>query len=603
MPRGRGTARVELQELVGDVLHGFLDRGLPPLPAQAAEPVERGERPFAGRGVLLDEVQALDRHEQLRVSRVAHVHHLARQPRVLHVRETGELSEPVVAMHDDVAHLQVAEVREECLRRGLPPRGLGARLAEEIHRREEENARRAEHETRARAAGDDAAGPRRERRDDVLGRSLVLDLVFGEQALHVLALALRRGGEQDREAVLPRARDLLRHVRQPVLERQDRLRSDRNRLARRHGRLERDLDAFLEIPGQPVRVSREARRIGHDASGLSGLPVVEVEDVRRAGELSCHRVQVVHGEDEAPRMVEDVGLVRRQKRQQLLEAVVPARERKVARHGRIVGRRAAVGENALRRLARRARVGRERHRRERHQRERARRPLRVRVERPDRGDGVQVELDAHGLREVRREDVEKTAAHGEIAGLGHEVGALVALVEERFGDARGRHLVARREGARALPEVVGRRQAPEEGARRDDEKIDRAFREARQGPELLAPHLQRRRDLLVRRQCGRRKERHALLAENARGVARKGGGVALVREHDEPSQAERRPHGLEEVGQEARGRPREGHASRRRPEHPRLDPPRQTLHRGRGGERLEQRIPPPRHAADYGRGG
>jgi hypothetical protein len=43
-------------------------------------------------------------------------------------------------MHDDIAHLQVAQVREECLRRGLPPRRLGARLAEEIRRREKENA-------------------------------------------------------------------------------------------------------------------------------------------------------------------------------------------------------------------------------------------------------------------------------------------------------------------------------------------------------------------------------------------------------------------------------------------------------------------------------
>ena len=215
-------------------------------------------------------------------------------------------------------------------------------------------------------------------------------------------------------------------------------------------------------------------------------------------------------------MVEDMGFVRRQKRQQLLEAVVAARERKVARHRRVVGRGAAVGEDSLRRLARRARVGRERHGRERHGRERARRPLRVGVERPDRGDGVQVELDAHGFREMRREDVEKTPADGEIAGLGHEIGALVALVEERLDDARGRHLVACRERQRALPEVIRRRQAPEKGSRRDDEEIHPAFREARQRPELLAPHFQRRRDLLVRRERGRREESHALLAENAR---------------------------------------------------------------------------------------
>ena len=188
------------------------------------------------------------------------------RPCVLDVRETRESSQPVVAMHDDVAHLQVAQVREERLRRGLPPRRLGARLAEEIHRREEEDARRTEEEARARAAREDAARPRRERRDHVFGLSLVLDLVLGEEPLHVLALALRRGGEHDGETVPPRAHDLLRHVRQPVLERQDRLRSDRDRLARRNGRLESDQSALFEIPGQSIRVSRETRRIGHDAS-------------------------------------------------------------------------------------------------------------------------------------------------------------------------------------------------------------------------------------------------------------------------------------------------------------------------------------------------
>src|ERR1019366_9087555 len=183
-----------------------------------------------------------------------------------------------------------------------------------------------------------------------------------------------------------------------------------------------------------------------------------------------------------------------------------------------------------------------------------------------------------------------------VSGSNDRIEARVALVEERLGDARGRPLVARRERARTLFEVIRRRQAPEQVSRRDDEKIHRAFREARQRPELLAPHFQRRRDLLVGRERGRRKKRHALLAENARGVARKRGGIAFVCEHDEPSQSERRADGLEEVGQKAGGRPRQRHTPRRRPEDPRLDPPGQTLHRGCGGERLKQRIPPPRHA-------
>ena len=145
----------------------------------------------------------------------------------------ANLPEAVVAVDDDVPDLQVAEVRQERLRRGLAARRRGARLAEEIRRREEQDARRPEEEARARPARDDAARAGRERRDGVLGLSVVLDLVFVEEALDVLALALRLGGEENGEAVLPRARDLLRDVREPVLEGQDRLGPDRDRVAAR----------------------------------------------------------------------------------------------------------------------------------------------------------------------------------------------------------------------------------------------------------------------------------------------------------------------------------------------------------------------------------
>ena len=98
-------------------------------------------------------------------------------------------------------------------------------------------------------------------------------------------------------------------------------------------------------------------------------------------------------------------------------------------------------------------------------------------------------------------------------------------------------------GGGLAPERRGRSTAP--SARR----VER--------PELLAPHLERRRDPLVRRERGRREERHALLAENARGVARRRrrrrARGRTRRAHLSPSG---RADGLEEVRQEAGGRPR-----------------------------------------------
>src|SRR5437867_3157242 len=60
---GHRLARgVELQELLCHVAHGLLDLRLRPLPRCAAEPIDGRPR---GAGVLLDQIEALDRDEQL----------------------------------------------------------------------------------------------------------------------------------------------------------------------------------------------------------------------------------------------------------------------------------------------------------------------------------------------------------------------------------------------------------------------------------------------------------------------------------------------------------------------------------------------------------
>ena len=71
-----GLARgVELEQLLGHVAHRLLDARLRLLPRRPAEAVERGTR---GAGVFLDEVEPLDRDEELVVAGVAELHELLR---------------------------------------------------------------------------------------------------------------------------------------------------------------------------------------------------------------------------------------------------------------------------------------------------------------------------------------------------------------------------------------------------------------------------------------------------------------------------------------------------------------------------------------------
>ena len=71
---GHGLARrVELQQLLGHVAHGLLDARLGFFPGRAAELVERRRR---AAGVLLDQIEPLERDEQLVLAGVAELHEL-----------------------------------------------------------------------------------------------------------------------------------------------------------------------------------------------------------------------------------------------------------------------------------------------------------------------------------------------------------------------------------------------------------------------------------------------------------------------------------------------------------------------------------------------
>ncbi len=116
--RSKGKARnglaggVQLQELFGHVAHGLLHPGLGFFPGRAAELVE-GRRRSAR--VLLNEIEPLQWNEQLVVAGVVELHELLHRL-AWHDRESLQSSEPadpVVHVHDQVADLQIPEIRQE----------------------------------------------------------------------------------------------------------------------------------------------------------------------------------------------------------------------------------------------------------------------------------------------------------------------------------------------------------------------------------------------------------------------------------------------------------------------------------------------------------
>ena len=101
---------VELQQLLGHVAHRLLDARLRLFPRRAAEPVERRA---GGAGELLDEVEPLDRDEELVLAGVAELHELLVVEADRDPFQADEQADAVVDVDDEVAGLQIAEVREE----------------------------------------------------------------------------------------------------------------------------------------------------------------------------------------------------------------------------------------------------------------------------------------------------------------------------------------------------------------------------------------------------------------------------------------------------------------------------------------------------------
>ena len=111
-PGHRLARGVELEQLLGHVAHGLLDLGLGLLPGRAAKPIERRLR---SAGVFLDQIEALDRHEQLRVAVIAELEELLDDVAAGDgdLLEADELADAVIDVDDQIVDLEIAQVGEE----------------------------------------------------------------------------------------------------------------------------------------------------------------------------------------------------------------------------------------------------------------------------------------------------------------------------------------------------------------------------------------------------------------------------------------------------------------------------------------------------------
>ena len=287
-----GLARgVELEQLLGHVAHRLLDARLRLLPGRAAELVERR---LGAAGVLLNEIEPLDRDEELVFAVVAKLHELLDVRTDFDPLQPDEHADAVIDMDDEVADLEVAEVRQERARRRAAPlvRGL-ALLFEDVRLGPDLEA----------ASGRRKPFVQMAVRDEDRRRPRVLgaidrhgeDFVLGEQFDRALGAAVRVGDEEDDLAALARAPDLGDPVADPAAEVLRRLRRDvlQARLVLDRQRLERDR-AFEPRRARPPR-DDERLRLRHLVA-LRDRFLVAGDDL--LGQLLAVRVHFVRLGDE-----------------------------------------------------------------------------------------------------------------------------------------------------------------------------------------------------------------------------------------------------------------------------------------------------------------
>ena len=188
----------------------FLTLRLGLLPGGAAEPIERRLR---AAGVLLDQVEPLDRDEQLVVAVVAELQELLHDVAAddADLLEADELADAVIDVDDEVADLEIAQVGEERRRQPSASGALGrarrsssktSRLGVDLQRRRRAAGSRA---TASPSATSTAPSRCVARRPTPGTRA---DVVVAQQFDGALGAAVRAGDEQDGVAALARLPDV-----------------------------------------------------------------------------------------------------------------------------------------------------------------------------------------------------------------------------------------------------------------------------------------------------------------------------------------------------------------------------------------------------------
>ena len=394
-PLGEAAAGVELEELVGHVAHGLAHRGLAAGPGRAAQPVQHG-RDVLDAGVLLHEIESLDRQEQRLLLGVPDLHELAFLALDRESLQALEAPDAVVGVHDRVAQLQVAQVREKRLARLSPRLRRAPLLAEDLLFGVDGQSGIAQ----AKARGD---LPRE--RDDGSRAPLGGDVkaVFERQAPELLGSPRRVGGDEHLFSRRERAGQVRRRFGRAAGVAGDRLRrkpEDRGDAFGDSQAIEAERDR-----GQPLadRVLRVQQLLGSERVAVrvpvGGRALCEAPDLLLDGR-GLEKDHEARG-----RVVEPRGRHPRDRR----------REHRALR----LGRRPAdpLGQERPRLVG--FLGGREG--REPDLFEPLGRALRVGIEEAQRLDPVPVELDTDGQLPIRRKHVEEPAPDSQVSGLDHEV--------------------------------------------------------------------------------------------------------------------------------------------------------------------------------------
>ena len=509
--RGRLAAGVERDQLAGELAHGDAGARLEGLPRLPAELRER-RRPAVGPDVAADLRELVVRHVQAVIAPELEVEVVADDAADLLRVEADEPPDAVVLVDDVVAGAKVGDRRE----RAADPRWAArAATAEELPRRQHRQAQ---------ARGDEPPPE------------------LGDAEGHAGLLGARPAGVGQRRLDAAKL-----HVGPPRLA--EVREADQHPVAGPR-------EAAQLVLGLGDAERRERRRVGVERRGLAERHLLE-----RRGVVD-QRTRLLHRDVPAAerlRVVEELG--------GLGGRLVDLGRQRLGIPGDDGGRRDDLEKRrdeplghalllAPCKIGVRPQFCNLDRRVDQHVVEVAQRALREGGERGEPLEAVAEELRADRLAAGRREDVDETAAHRELAALLHRVDALVSSVGQLAGQLVEGPVLAEAKLDRARPHRLGR-EPLDERVRRDRDEASGGERVER--PRPLTRQVRGRIEAGAVRGAAGGHEGHGLaLKERRRRLGQRPGGVIVADEHGQAPRHEggaRGPEGRHEGAEERFGDP------------------------------------------------